>query len=1036
MWDARVATHDKSNDPTYKRSRSERTIRWVGKGSSTRTDQDTAHKYTQILNMFNRSAHSRLVLRARKPKTSEQWKHQQSSASPTSWVWSTWVPCSVVFEETSWGSHHNQTIGNIATATLSNRGARGHSATNAPSASTVLVALALAHFFILFYPENWLTALAKTRGVHSRRQPLSETQLSHLASACAPRDLRASGWHGHATVPAPKSKASFCWMLMWLAARPRLAMPALHQERMVSRVILRVALRHLLELQVAGSGATFLPPSPHRTVAQCQAPRALPNRARTPAPCLTHLMTLIVPSVRPHCYTTSLLKDDLVYSIHHLCNDQQRLENTSGKELDSHITNPRGCPLMMRLLPSEILRQWLVDTWLHCLTAPHLFPKVRNGASPPAPGLESLQSFFNKPFLAQPQQTGFFLVVFGASLYSLSALGRGCAALIPHMNVVKRHASDQHSSRDFSMHHFQVVSVSFYLFLSVAERSQCLWYLRLSPGRAFVTKKILVKRSDSVLNTVSQTPPHGDELNAHTSRTTHKSTCTPHHINTHINMHKHITRPRQHTQTSLNITITRDRNGPSTRVPRVMLITSFGSHGSRVCASFAVLLGTVLQSLFSTLLQLDVRIQGLLLGCAVISLMMYKCFFSKPSLVCMPHHDSQLLVRRLRVGRSLVRAARRIGRRRAKWHRLRPRYPRMRVRRCVYRWCMILSWWICWLAKLSCGSLRLVGRTSKQQCEDLLPDLWWGGQSEAELNKPSLAGLGELLRSVTWNPPARREDGVRDQQTQPQRHQQRKKNRRAKRKTERDNSLVGGLQRLVDRMSKPTFSGDPLVRIKQFIEAAEKDTKSPGKNKSKRALVVAVVDPVVRTLWGRLLLARISRTTGSRREKPENPVLMLSRNAKNSSRSNLKDSMQAIARARLSIWLISFHVFPRRKLVIASLLGWLLRNRLSLEVCWWPTGSVRPWSPKTRQWLHQKAGNSSRRLQKKRETSRFRRIFSPKRERHSAVQCWPWAARIPCHQRWHGQCLGTSGRDTPSMSAGCLAARKKQKKSGQHGRAA
>ena len=69
-----------------------------------------------------------------------------------------------------------------------------------------------------------------------------------------------------------------------------------------------------------------------------------------------------------------------------------------------------------------------------------------------------------------------------------------------------------------------------------------------------------------------------------------------------------------------HITITKGSNGPSTRVLRVMLITSPESHvSSRVCASFAVL-GIVGQSLLSTLLQLDVRIQGLLLGCAVISL--------------------------------------------------------------------------------------------------------------------------------------------------------------------------------------------------------------------------------------------------------------------------------------------------------------------------------------------------------------------------------------------------------------------------------
>ena len=49
-------------------------------------------------------------------------------------------------------------------------------------------------------------------------------------------------------------------------------------------------------------------------------------------------------------------------------------------------------------------------------------------------------------------------------------------------------------------------------------------------------------------------------------------------------------------------------------------------------------------------------------------------------------------------------------------------------------------------------------------------------------------------------------------------------------------------------------------------------------------------------------------------------MLTLSRGAKNSSRTNLKGSMQAIGGARLSIWLNSFHVFPRRGLVITSLL--------------------------------------------------------------------------------------------------------------------
>ena len=84
------------------------------------------------------------------------------------------------------------------------------------------------------------------------------------------------------------------------------------------------------------------------------------------------------------------------------------------------------------------------------------------------------------------------------------------------------------------------------------------------------------------------------------------------------------------------------------------------------------------------------------------------------------------------------------------------------------------------------------------------------------MTKRVLAGLGELFRSVTSSLPARRKEGARDQQTQSQRLQQGKRNRRAKRKAERDNSLVGGLQRLVDRMSKSTHSGDPLVRLKQF----------------------------------------------------------------------------------------------------------------------------------------------------------------------------------------------------------------------------
>ena len=136
--------------------------------------------------------------------------------------------------------------------------------------------------------------------------------------------------------------------------------------------------------------------------------------------------------------------------------------------------------------------------------------------------------------------------------------------------------------------------------------------------------------------------------------------------------------------------------------------------------------------------------------CSALSCMVQGLNFSyRQSMDCKLLHDSQQLVRCLRVGKSMVRAAQRIDRRRVKWPRRRPRHSRMRVRRCFFRWRMFLSRRICWLAKLSCGSVRLVGWTPKQQCEDSLPDLWGAGQSEAELNKRLLPGLGELLRSVT-----------------------------------------------------------------------------------------------------------------------------------------------------------------------------------------------------------------------------------------------------------------------------------------------
>ena len=102
------------------------------------------------------------------------------------------------------------------------------------------------------------------------------------------------------------------------------------------------------------------------------------------------------------------------------------------------------------------------------------------------------------------------------------------------------------------------------------------------------------------------------------------------------------------------------------------------------------------------------------------------------------------------------------------------------------------------------------------------------------MNKRLLAGLGELLRSVTSSLPAHRVEGCTGPADAVAATPARKE--KSKRKAEPDNSLKGGLQRLVNRMSKPTFSGDLLVRLEQFIEAAEKDFKSTGKDKkSKRS---------------------------------------------------------------------------------------------------------------------------------------------------------------------------------------------------------
>ena len=232
-------------------------------------------------------------------------------------------------------------------------------------------------------------------------------------------------------------------------------------------------------------------------------------------------------------------------------------------------------------------------------------------------------------------------------------------------------------------------------------------------------------------------------ISQHTQNQNNTRHRTPTTYSTHINKHEYtkhtgvpeIHRPRQHanaethTSNARHITITRSGIGHSTRVHRVMLITSFGSHGSRVSASFAVNFGTVLHSLFSTLLQFDVRIPGLLLDCAVISLMMCKCFFSKPSLVCMPHHDSQQLVCCLRVVKFLGRRLRRV------------KSAKMFVP---------LGLVVVWTRKVVSGNTPSGGKDA-QTAVRRPPHRICGEVVNLRQNctKRLLAGLGELLLSVT-----------------------------------------------------------------------------------------------------------------------------------------------------------------------------------------------------------------------------------------------------------------------------------------------
>ena len=129
-------------------------------------------------------------------------------------------------------------------------------------------------------------------------------------------------------------------------------------------------------------------------------------------------------------------------------------------------------------------------------------------------------------------------------------------------------------------------------------------------------------------NLVRVTPVsfHSPQKRQHSTR--HRALHnTPH---THINVHEHAKTP-QHTHTSPS-------PGGQTVPPRgcVLCKPCFFACVRIVCCSGDG------QSLLSTLLKLHVRIQGLLLGCAVILILWCKSqFFSTQSLVCKPLHDSQ-----------------------------------------------------------------------------------------------------------------------------------------------------------------------------------------------------------------------------------------------------------------------------------------------------------------------------------------------------------------------------------------------------------
>lgn len=107
-----------------------------------------------------------------------------------------------------------------------------------------------------------------------------------------------------------------------------------------------------------------------------------------------------------------------------------------------------------------------------------------------------------------------------------------------------------------------------------------------------------------------------------------------------------------------------------------------------------------------------------------------------------------------------------------------------------------------WQAHLSARVQEL------QSLRPMFPDLRGGARPE---DAKLLAGLAELLRSVQG--PATPSPS-RDATQAPA--ESRRVNRRKRRKANKDNTLIGNLKRLVERMSKPGFDGDPIKRLSTF----------------------------------------------------------------------------------------------------------------------------------------------------------------------------------------------------------------------------